>query len=371
MPTKLSLGVRTVRAEREMIADVDPRVERLARIGDTDPSYKMLIHHVENRTDIKYVEENSEMRQIGLASKELAIFTCKNGFKLVVRNGVELYIPAMARKEILAELHSTHLATAGMKQQATNTIFWPMISKDLESVYKTKAKSKSNVNSKRVEVRPSTMEIADPGERICTNFSDFRRISLCIIKNIYYGMLAVYGTKEKTSESAIRCIRTWMHRYGLTVKVSSDQEPSYSARFQEWLNSCSIHHCVSSAYNAQNNGAAEKGVQQIKSLLTKLGKKSKIEEDELEEIVFRINSHVQPGEGSALDRFFIRSIRTYVPELIMKQIDHQALIQARKDRQIKLSQKLGRRSTDEIRIGDKVLLQHHQTLCWTIKGQVK
>ena len=101
--------------------------------------------------------------QIGLASKELAIFTCKNGFKLVVRNGVELYIPAMARKEILDELHSTHLATAGMKQQATNTIFWPMMSKDLESVYKacvackTKAKSKPNVNSKRVEVSPSTM----------------------------------------------------------------------------------------------------------------------------------------------------------------------------------------------------------------------
>ena len=75
MPTKLSLGVRTVRAKREMIADVYPRVERLARIGDADPSYKMLIHHVENRTDIKHVEENSEMRQIGLASKELAIFT--------------------------------------------------------------------------------------------------------------------------------------------------------------------------------------------------------------------------------------------------------------------------------------------------------
>ena len=123
-----------------------------------------------------------------------------------MRNGVELYIPAMARKEILDELHSTHLATAGMKQQATNTIFWPMISKDLESVYKTKAKSKSNVNSKRVEVRPSTMEIAAPGKRICTDFADFGRISLCIIKDRYSGMLGVYLTKDKISESAIRCI---------------------------------------------------------------------------------------------------------------------------------------------------------------------
>ena len=50
VPTKLSLGVRTVRAEREMIAD-----ERLARIGDADPSYKMLIHYVENRRGIEHL----------------------------------------------------------------------------------------------------------------------------------------------------------------------------------------------------------------------------------------------------------------------------------------------------------------------------
>ena len=145
-----------------------------------------------------------------------------------------------------------------------------------------------------------------------------------------------------------------MHRYGLPVEVRSDQGPSYSAaRFKEWLKSCGIRHCVSSAYNAQSNLAAEKGVQQIKTLLTKLGRKSKIEEDELEEIVFRINSHVQQGEGSALDRFFICSIKIYIPKLIKRQIDHQALIQARKERQLKLSQRLGRRSKDEFRTGDK------------------
>ena len=37
----MSLGVRTVRAEREMIADLDPRIERLATIRDANPSYIM------------------------------------------------------------------------------------------------------------------------------------------------------------------------------------------------------------------------------------------------------------------------------------------------------------------------------------------
>ena len=75
------------------------------------------------------------------------------------------------------------------------------------------------------------MEIAAPGEMICTDFADFGRISLCIIKDRFSGLLAVYVTKDKTSESAIRCIRKWMHRYGLLVEVRSDQGPSYSAAF--------------------------------------------------------------------------------------------------------------------------------------------
>ena len=83
-----------------------------------------------------------------MAGKELAIFTCKNGFKLVVRNGIELYIPAMARKEILAELHSTQLATAGMKQLARKKMFWPMMSKNLESVYQACTACKTNAKSK-------------------------------------------------------------------------------------------------------------------------------------------------------------------------------------------------------------------------------
>ena len=71
---------------------------------------------------------------------------------------------------------------------------------------KTNSKSKPNVNGKRVEVRPSTMEIAAPGEMICTDFADFGRISLFIIKDRLSGLLAVYVTKDKTSELAIRCI---------------------------------------------------------------------------------------------------------------------------------------------------------------------
>ena len=69
VPIKLRLGVRTVKAERMMLAMIDPRIEKLAEVGDSDPSYKMMIHHVENQTEHKQFEENSELRKIGVIMK--------------------------------------------------------------------------------------------------------------------------------------------------------------------------------------------------------------------------------------------------------------------------------------------------------------
>ena len=86
--------------------------------------------------------------------KELGIFECESGLKLVIRNGQEIFIPQMARKEMILELHSTHMSTEGMKKLARKKFWWPQMSKDLESVYeacgacKENSRSKNNVSGK-------------------------------------------------------------------------------------------------------------------------------------------------------------------------------------------------------------------------------
>ena len=132
-----------------------------------------------------------------------------------------------------------------------------------------------------------------------------------------------------------------------------------------------INHAVSAAYNAQSNGAAERGVASIKALLTKMGKKGQLNQEELNKLVFKLNSHQTTKEGSALERFYMRHIRTYQPELIRRQINHQELIAARNERQKKLAKKLGRRSKDHFEEGDRVVLQDMASKRWTIKGTIK
>ena len=128
VPVKLRLGVKTVRAERMKMDLIDPRVEKLAEVGHTDPT--------EQQTDNKFLEENSELKKVGVVGKELGLFQCQNGRKLVVRNSKEIVIPQQARKEMLMELHSTHMSSDGMKRLARGKFYWPQMSKDIEKVYK-------------------------------------------------------------------------------------------------------------------------------------------------------------------------------------------------------------------------------------------
>ena len=51
---------------------------------------------------------------------------------------------------------------------------------------------------------------------------------------------------------------------------------NFAPQFTEWSRSMGINHAVSAAYNAQSNGAAERGVASIKALLTKMGKKGQL-----------------------------------------------------------------------------------------------
>ena len=111
----------------------------------------------------------------------------------------DILIPKLARKEMLGELHSTHMSVQGMKRLARKKFWWPTMSKDLEQEYETceackeNSRSKSNVPGKRVKVIPSTMEMGVPGELLSTDFGEYGRSNLLIIKDCFSGLLRVYS----------------------------------------------------------------------------------------------------------------------------------------------------------------------------------
>ena len=89
-----------------------------------------------------------------------------------------------------------------------------------------------------------------------------------------------------------------------------------------------INHVPSSAYHPQSNSMAEREVRSLMDLLAKT--RGPLTDLQLDELVFCINGHVQPGErGSALDRFFNRSVRTLLPNSIDLSKDPEKMITSR------------------------------------------
>ena len=129
-----------------------------------------------------------------------------------------------------------------------------------------------------------------------------------------------------------------------------------------------IDHVVTSAYNPQSNGLAERGVRQIKDVIKKT--RTKPTPAMLREICFDVNDHVRPVGGSAAERFFRRGVKSKLPNSIIRQLDQNALIRQRHAKQIRIAQQKGRSSKDQFTIQDKVIVQDMMTKRWTIKGDV-
>ena len=95
---------------------MDPKVEKLARIASECPDYQMMIHHISRETPMKEIEDNSELKRMQGGLKDLAVYQAENGHSLIIRHGKEILIPASERKELVKQLHSTHLESAMMKR---------------------------------------------------------------------------------------------------------------------------------------------------------------------------------------------------------------------------------------------------------------
>ena len=81
-------------------------------------------------------------------------------------------------------------------------------------------------------------------------------------------------------------------------------------------------------------------------------------------------NHVQPEGGSAAERFFRRGVKSKLPNRIITQLDQNALIRQRHEKQIRIAQQKGRTSKDQFNLQDRVIVQDMTSKRWILKGEV-
>ena len=156
-------------------------------------------------------------------------------------------------------------------------------------------------------------------------------------------------------------------------EVRSDSGPCFRGSFWEWLYIKGCDHQISSAYNPQGNGLAERKVQDLKGYLNKLGP---ISGTRLEEGVLEMNRNFSqvPGVGSPIQRFLGWMPRIPgIPSIQepLSPVQQSALIRARQLLQEKAARSRGRANREEVVVGYKVRVQNVQTGDWSTIGWVE
>ena len=135
-----------------------------------------------------------------------------------------------------------------------------------------------------------------PAEEISCDFMSYGAQSILVIKDRQSGFIAAKLTKDKTTQAAIEALKTWFFNYGFASIVRSDGGPAFRDAFSQELDKHGVKHVLSSSFNTQSNGAAERVVRSLREVLEKRGGK-KTTQLKISEICFKVNSISQQEEA--------------------------------------------------------------------------
>ncbi|XP_046737570.1 uncharacterized protein K02A2.6-like [Diprion similis] len=238
----------------------------VATATSNDKTLRKIVHYVRNEwpktADLSRIENNFFKKR-----HELEI---ENGS---LTWGYRIVIPESLRKDILKELHSSHMGVVKMKQLARNYFWWPYLDEDIENL----------ANSCKIclENRPEPTKTSltpwqwpsTPWSRIHIDFmGPFHNCMFLIVVDAHSKWTEVINMKkDTTAHKLIKVLDEIFSRYGIPKHLVSDNGPQLSSdEFRKFLKMYKIKHTFSPPYYPATNGAAENFVKTVKTKVDKM-----------------------------------------------------------------------------------------------------
>ena len=181
-------------------------------------------------------------------------------------------IPTSLRSRVLQILHSAHQGVSAMESRARAIIFWPGMTKDIQSLRDNCMPCNRNAPSQ--VATPSILATipSTPFESIFADFFDFGGCHYLLAGDRLSGWVEVfkapYSTALSGAKGLISAFRTLFATFGVPEELSSDGGPEFGATATAmFLKNWGVRHRISSAYFPQSNGRAEVAVKKCKRLL--------------------------------------------------------------------------------------------------------
>lgn len=229
-----------------------------------EPSLLALTSLIRNGWPESIKEIPSNLRQYWSIRDEL---TVEDG---ILFKGKQLVIPEVLREEILKKLHIAHQGIEKTKQLAREAMYWPNMTRDIESMVKRCAVCQENQpQNKREPLIPHEV----PDGKWCKIGADMFEISGC-----HYLLIADYFTKfhvvMEMKNTKCKAITEEFAKlcsiFGKPNEIITDNGPQFvGTHFKDFCKTWGISHITSSPHHPQSNGFIERMVATIKSTIIK------------------------------------------------------------------------------------------------------
>ena len=190
---------------------------------------------------------------------------------LRVLDGVAMYgdrtiIPQGLQREVLAILHSAHQGVTGMNLRAERSVYWPGITKDIQTARDRCLTCHKNAPS-QAKLPPVDPVIPQyPFEHVCMDYMTLHGHNYGVFVDRYTGWPGVYIGAAATD--VVTVLASICEDYGVPRTCTTDGGPPYTSEtVRKMMNTYGIAHRLCSVGNPHANCRAELAVKSVKRML--------------------------------------------------------------------------------------------------------
>ena len=183
--------------------------------------------------------------------------------------GERLIIPTEVRAEMLSRLHEGHAGMEKSKSRAAEVMFWPNMSKDIESHVSNSPICATYARSKQREPLLPHDVPSRPWSKLGADLFHYAGHSYLVLVDYFSKYLEIHRLSSKTAQSVVSALKSMFARHGIPDTLMSDNMPFSSVAFQQFARDLGFELSTSSPTYAQSNGESERYVQSVKNMMRK------------------------------------------------------------------------------------------------------
>lgn len=229
--------------------------------------------------------------------------------------GYRTVVPEKLRKQIIDQLHTSHLGIVKTKALARSYVWWPGLDRDIEIMVRNCGPCQELQSSPEKSALIPWKPTDSVWSRIHVDFAGpINNYYMLVVIDSFSKWTEVFKTKEITSAFTIGKLRELFCRYGLVDTLVSDNGRQFtSGEFKQFLENNGVKHILTAPGHPATNGQAENFIKTLKkSILANLKIQPNAGVDTIINrflVDYRNIRHCTTGESPA-KLFFGRSLKT-------------------------------------------------------------